>query len=169
MKWDDIASSFAEWIQRTVRHVFQLHLSIIIIALCWGECPKVTTCIYQFNKLDEPAFAYSSILVLDDECEGQLGSRGKGREAYLDLTVGITAHTIIRISTRTYKGISISETSKRKNFRNNGINNYVRPWAFCISGTWLKKQISHYSKEHKNVICMQSNNMAITIRHKGNK
>lgn len=47
------------------------------------------------------------------------GNRGKGREAYLDLTVGITANTIIRISTRTYKGISISETSKRKNFRNN--------------------------------------------------
>lgn len=109
--------------------VSQLHLSIIIIALSWGECPKVTSYIYQFKKLDESAFVCSSIIVLDAQCKEQLGSRGKGREAYLDLTVGITAHTIIRISTRTYKGISISETSKRKNFRNNYSNNYVRPWA----------------------------------------
>jgi hypothetical protein len=69
----------------------------------------------------------SSIIVLDAQRKEQLGRRGKGGEAYLDLTGGITAHTIIRISTRTYKGISISETSKRKNFRNNYSNNYVRP------------------------------------------
>jgi len=40
--------------------------------------------------------------------------RGKQTQAYLDLTVGITAPTIIRISTITYKGISISETSKKE-------------------------------------------------------
>jgi hypothetical protein len=34
--------------------------------------------------------------------------REEGMQAYLDLTVGITAPTIIRISTITYKGISIS-------------------------------------------------------------
>lgn len=139
MKMEDIASSSGERIQRTVtywnqslanmRHVSQSHLSIIIIHLSWGECPKVTSYIYQFKKLDESAIVCSSIIVLDAQYKEQLGSRGNGREAYLDLTVGITAHTIIRISTRTYKGILISETSKRKNFRNNYSNNYVRPWA----------------------------------------